>query len=291
METLIACPICQSPDLRPFQDVIDYFGQQESFTLQVCNECTTVLTNPRPEEKNIVTYYKSNSYVSHGASKGIIFDSIYKLLQQVNLKNKLKLIQTTSSGRQLLDYGCGSGSFLEYMHNRNYQVQGVEPDQEAKQQVTPQIAVSADIESIEANKFDVITAFHVLEHVHQLERTLNAIKNRLRIGGTLYLALPNLNAYDAQHYQDYWAGYDVPRHLYHFTQQSIKHLAQRFGLELTGIKPMKLDSYYVSLLSEQYKKSNFAPVKAMWHGYRSNQLAKRTGEYSSLIYVLQKVEQ
>ena len=290
MEQLAKCPICGSSQLDPFFKVADHFGSKELFNIELCNDCEGLVTNPRPDEKEIVTYYKSNSYVSHGQSKGILFDYVYKRLQQINLKNKYLLIKKEHSGKRLLDYGCGAGSFLEYMYQRNYKVNGVEPDASARGLIDPQIPTATSIDDLPTQQYDVITAFHVIEHVHELHHTLGALKQRLDPNGILVLALPNPLSYDAQYYGTDWAGYDVPRHLYHFNQKSLDSLAYQFNLGVSKVLPMRLDSYYVSLLSEQYKKSKFAPVKALWHGYRSNQLAKTSGEYSSLLYVLKKLE-
>ena len=288
METLNFCPICQSETVDTFSQIKDHFGQAEHFEVKECTTCTLRFTNPRPNEKEIVTYYKSNSYVSHGDSKGAVFDYIYSTLRQINLNYKLRLIRSYSSGDSLLDYGSGNGAFLSFMRKADFQVEGVEPDPEAREQVPANITVNANLDDLQHGIYDVITSYHVMEHVHQLNNTLSNLVDLLTNKGTIHIALPNHLSYDAKHYQTFWAGYDVPRHLYHFNQKSFNKLIERHQLSLVTVKPLKLDSYYVSLLSEQYKKSKFAPLKALWYGYRSNLRASRTGEYSSLVYILKK---
>lgn len=288
MEHLNQCPSCRSKRITSYLDVPDHFGQGEVFSLDQCTACNLAFTNPRPKTNEIIKYYKSNSYVSHGQSKGLIFDRIYKRLQQINLNYKHRLIKAHSTGNKLLDFGCGAGSFLKHMHALNYKVFGVEPDEDAREKAANEAFTTETLQQLKEEEFDIITAYHVIEHVHELEATLNSLKEKLRSQGTMHIAFPNRNAYDAQYYRTYWAGYDVPRHLYHFNQTSANKLFDQLDLELIATEPMKLDSYYVSLLSEGYQKRNFRPLRAFWHGYRSNKLAEKTGEFSSLIYILRK---
>jgi len=286
MEKLSQCPICYSDQLKILYEIPDHFGDKELFQLSRCNNCQTLLTNPRPNEINITKYYKSNTYVSHGDSKGGLFDLLYRSVQYNNFKYKEKLVQRYSIGKNLLDYGCGAGRFIQYLDKQGYTVEGIEPDSSARALASKTVHVKETIDQVLEQSFDVITLYHVLEHVHEIEITLGKLKSILSKNGTIHLALPNYESYDAQHYKAYWAGYDVPRHLYHFNQRSVVKLAETHGFKVLASHPLKFDSYYVSLLSEQYKKSKLASVNAFWHGYRSNYKARKTGEYSSLIYIL-----
>lgn len=191
---------------------------------------------------------------------------------------------------KLLDYGCGTGHFLSYASQQAWNVRGVEPDTTARQQVSSNIRqyVMPSLQELKDKDFDVITLFHVLEHIHSLEETLQDLLSRLNRNGVLFLALPNYKSADAQKYHTHWAGYDVPRHLYHFDQKSIFQLSKKYGLNIVSTIPMKFDSYYVSMLSEKYLGNKAPFLRGMINGYRSNRQAKRTREYSSLIYVLTK---
>jgi len=281
------CPVCGNTRLTDKLKVADHFGSKEVFHLLGCDKCQTLLTTPIPDEKEIITYYKSNSYVSHGDSVSPIFDKAYKYIQTRNLRYKQRLIEKYTLGKTLFDYGCGAGTFLEYMQNKGWNVKGVEPDEQARQIA---LSKSLDITSLESlnGSFHVITLFHVLEHVHLLDDTLIKLINLLDKNGILILALPNHMSADAKYYKEYWAGYDVPRHLYHFSQKSIFALAKKFGLNIVATYPMYFDSYYVSLLSEKYLGSKNQILKAMKIGYQSNRKATKTKEYSSLIYVISK---
>ncbi len=284
MKEINQCPVCQS-ELKPHLSVHDLFGEQEQFEVLHCKNCNTLETSPQPNQKEIIKYYKSNSYVSHGDTKGSLFDKVYKAIQGINQSYKLQLIKKYSLGNTILDYGAGNGAFLNYMKSKEFHCSAVEPDDKARALIDSNIPSFANIDQVKQS-FDIITCFHVLEHVHDITDLLNQFKAMLTRNGIIVLALPNHQSYDAQHYQEYWAGYDVPRHLHHFSQKSISTLTQKVGLNLVGTHPLKFDSYYVSLLSEQYKKSNFAKLKGAYRGLVSNRKAKHSGEYSSLIYII-----
>lgn len=291
-ETIITCPVCTSADLQSHSTVVDHFGNKESFSLKRCGKCSTLLTTPRPLEKEILSYYKSGSYSSHGDSKGYLFDKIYGTLQKINFQRKHRILEKYTLDKRHLDYGCGTGSFLKYLHNRKWTVTGIEPDQQARsiaQKTNEAFEIHQSLHELPENQqYTSISLFHVLEHVHQLKETLNKLISILDKNGVLVLALPNYKSLDAQHYGEEWAGLDVPRHLYHFSQKSVHQLAKSFGLNIVATHPMTFDSYYVSLLSEQYKHGSKNYLKAFLNGYKSNAAAKRSNEYSSLIYILSK---
>ncbi|WP_420384709.1 class I SAM-dependent methyltransferase [Roseivirga sp.] len=287
MKEIVACSICGNQTLKPHLTTQDYFGSGDSFNLLLCTQCQTLYTSPLPDEKEIVKYYKSNSYVSHGDSVNPIFDRVYRFIQNKNLAYKKKIIHKYTIGHSILDYGCGTGTFLSYMSKHGWDTLGIEPDEQARQ-----IALNnrIDLTSIDqlTQSFDSITLFHVLEHVHSLNETLTQLISCLNRNGVLILALPNYKSYDAEHYQEHWAGYDVPRHLYHFSQKSIFTLAKKLGLNIVATHPMHFDSYYVSLLSEKYRSGSSKILKAFYQGMVSNRKAQKTKEYSSLIYILSK---
>jgi len=290
-ETLNQCPVCNSEKLEKQTEITDHFLSQETFGLEKCIKCKLLLTNPRPDEKSVVNYYKSDSYISHSNQSKSITGIIYKLVRNYALGKKLKMIERFSFKGKLLDYGCGTGHFLEKADKLGWQVQGVEPDETARENGVPTLqknVVSSLPQLPEDAQFNVITLFHVLEHVHELDQTLNQLIKLLDKNGVLYLALPNHLSKDAEHYGEYWAGYDVPRHLYHFNQRAVFQLSKNYGLNIVSTIPMKFDSYYVSMLSEKYMGKSLSFLRGLVNGYKSNRKAKRTKEYSSLIYVLTK---
>ena len=144
------------------------------------------------------------------------------------------------------------------------------------------------LQNNETEEYDVITMWHVLEHVENLQEYIQQLKDLLKENGTLLIAVPNYKSYDANYYKEFWAAYDVPRHLWHFSQASISKLFSVENISVVKTLPMKFDSYYVSLLSEKYKNGKMNPIKAFLVGFTSNRKSKQTKEYSSLIYVLKK---
>ncbi|NOT75231.1 MAG: class I SAM-dependent methyltransferase [Cyclobacteriaceae bacterium] len=248
------------------------------------------ITNPRPKEEEAGKYYQSTSYISHTSTAAGIMDYIYLIVRRFTLKWKYSLIKSHIQSGKLLDMGAGTGHFLNYCKSAGIEAYGVEPSQ-ARTSANNNNIFQA-LNDLPEAKFRVITLWHVLEHVYDLKETLTQLKNKLEENGTILVAVPNLQSFDAKHYQDQWAAYDVPRHVWHFSKESMKALMENNGLHVKEIIPMKLDSYYVSLLSEKNisngKLSLTGVVKGIWNGLRSNLKAGNEMNYSSLIYIIKK---
>ncbi len=293
LENLIYCPLCHSSEFSNVLVAKDYTTTQETFQIQKCVSCQFVFTNPRPTSNEIGKYYQSDTYISHtDGGKGIL-DRVYLLARNFTLRWKQKLIVRKSSSGELLDVGCGTGEFINHMKAEGWQVTGMEPTTSAREKASQKIQqkIYPDLASIN-QQFHVITLWHVLEHVHELNETVVKIKSLLKDTGTIFIAVPNHESPDAKMYQQNWAAYDVPRHLWHFSKTTMQHLMDKHGLKVQEIIPMKLDAYYVSLLSEKYKSSSqsgiVAMLKATLQGLRSNLKAKKDTNQSSLIYIIQK---
>lgn len=290
-ERLDECPCCRNTSFDNFIICKDYTVSKESFAIAKCNHCGCLFTNPRPTEQSISKYYQSEEYISHSNKTKSIFDFAYKLVRNYSLRKKVKLINDLSSNKRLLDYGCGTGHFLQTAHNSNWEVTGVEPSNIAQANLNKSVSknVFDSLDNIpKDSSFDVITLWHVLEHIHDLDDTINSLRGRLHKKGKMVFAVPNHNSYDAKHFKEHWAAYDVPRHLYHFSKNSMKILLSRHKLTIEKILPMKFDSYYVSLLSNQYKFGYKKVINSIITGYNSNSYADKSGEYSSLIYIVSK---
>jgi 2-polyprenyl-3-methyl-5-hydroxy-6-metoxy-1,4-benzoquinol methylase len=282
------CPICKGHQFENNEIAKDTLVSEESFVITRCVSCGLLITNPRPTPETISKYYESEKYISHHSEKAGLFGWIYRRVRSINLSSKLRLITKNNSQGKILDYGAGTGQFLTFMRAKGWDTYGVELNEEARNQIlTKGINASKFLEDIEETKFDVITLWHVLEHVHDINTLIAKLKALLDKKGTMYWAVPNPNSWDAKTYKSHWAGWDVPRHLYHFNQKNIKQLAKLHKLKVIEILPMKWDAYYVSLLSEQNKTGKKNWINSILKGYKSNTYANKTGEYSSLIYVLQ----
>jgi 2-polyprenyl-3-methyl-5-hydroxy-6-metoxy-1,4-benzoquinol methylase len=294
LESVSICPICSSFSFTKFLTATDHTTTGEKFEIVKCAKCDFTITNPRPDINSIGKYYQSEKYISHTGGSKSLFDKVYVLARTITLRWKLKLINKHKSTGSILDYGCGTGEFLHHLKSNSWAINGVEPSEGARNKATDllQKPISSSIEKIEGNQFDVITLWHVLEHIHDLNEKLSSIKSLLKQDGIIFIAVPNHESPDAQKYGAYWAGYDVPRHLWHFSKDSMKKLLDKTGLELVSIHPMKLDAYYVSLLSEGYEHQNqnkiVSAIKSLWSGLSSNLTASKNQNYSSLIYIAKK---
>ena len=267
----------------------DYFKSQEAFDLVLDSSRGILITTPQPAAEDLAGYYQSQAYISHSNTQKGIVPFLYRLAQKWSLKNKINLINSLSNHKgTLLDIGAGTGNFCETSKQNSWEVYGVEPSQKAREIAAKKnIFLHQSIEDFKGQQFDVITLWHVLEHLPDLENTITAIQKLLKPNGVLIVAVPNYNSFDAKHYKGFWAAYDVPRHLWHFSQKSMSKLFSK-NMKLLKTKPMIFDSFYVSLLSEKYKTGNSFAIKALWIGFWSNIRALSTKEYSSLIYCFKK---
>lgn len=286
---LTQCPACGSTEIKHVRDVKDHFLSQEVFGLDQCSACLLLFTNPRPAMDLIGEYYKSEDYVSHSSTKKGLVNSVYNKVRSITLNQKLKLVNTHASGKRLLDIGAGTGHFAAKMKSGGYTVTGLEPDEDARRVCKELNHVDLlpleNLYSDTLGKFDVITMWHVLEHVYDLHKDLLRITSLLETGGVFIIAVPNYKSYDAQAYGEFWAAYDVPRHLYHFEPASLIPMIEKLNFSLVEMLPMKFDSYYVSMLSEKYKGGSI--LSALKTGWKSNSRSKE-GKCSSQIYIFKK---
>lgn len=262
---------------------------QEMFTIVRCDNCGFHFTNPIPNEENIGKYYQSEAYVSHSSTQKGFVNAVYNRVRKTTLKLKKDWVDRYAEGKSLLDIGCGTGHFSATMVKGGYNVVGLEPDPIARENAKAlnnfEPLELTELYSLKDETFDAITMWHVLEHVYELNKDIKEYNRVLKKNGVLFVAVPNLDSYDAKHYKEFWAAYDVPRHLYHFRKKDITALFNKVDMELVDVLPMKFDSFYVSMLSEKYKKGSL--LKAMNIGRKSNAKGKNMG-YSSQVYVLKK---
>ena len=291
-EKVEQCPACAGNEFTNQIICDDHTVTGESFAIVACNQCNLWITSPRPTLAHLSKYYESNDYISHANRANSIVNIIYKIVRKYTLNQKTKLIKNYVPQGKLLDYGCGTGDFLAQAQYKGYQILGIEPNPKALAQASQQtnVEIKTNLDELESTlKVDVITLWHVLEHVPHPTETLAQLYRHLNTGGYIIIAVPNRASYDAHYYKEYWAAYDVPRHLFHFNELNIKYLSKKLKLKYVKKLPQYFDAFYVSMLSEKYKKHKSAFVKGMLTGFKSNQWASRNdSNYSSLIYVLRK---
>jgi 2-polyprenyl-3-methyl-5-hydroxy-6-metoxy-1,4-benzoquinol methylase len=289
MQNLQSCPLCASTSFSQFLSCKDFTVSHEIFRIVQCDSCGFRFTNPRPHEQDLGRYYKSESYVSHTSSRKGLINFLYNIVRKITLRQKMRLIKRIVKGRMLLDFGCGTGHFLAQAGREGFVIKGIEPDPDARR-------LAKDLNNIEpgtrddlnslSDRFDLITLWHVLEHLPDLNGDIESFKRLLKDDGRLLIAVPNCSSYDAEIYKEFWAGYDVPRHLYHFTPETITKLFRAHGLDLLETLPMKFDAYYVSMLSEKYRGGGM--LKGVMNGLRSNRRARQKNTFSSQIYIFKR---
>lgn len=293
-EQLTACPVCNRRSFQNLFSVKDYFLTQEEFQLVKCEDCGFAFVNPRPDQQSIGRYYQSSEYISHDATRKNLISFVYKMARSFAIQGKVRLVRKyNKSGGMVLDYGCGTGEFLATCHRSGMAISGIEPSAKAREYAIqthsiPVFPSLADV-TLKPASIRVITLWHVLEHIHSLEETTESLVRLLADDGILIVAVPNHTSMDAQIYGRFWAAYDVPRHIYHFTASTIQQFFSRFGFTVTGVLPQPLDAYYVSMLSEKYLHGKNNYPRALINGFRSNRTARDPLKgYSSQIYLLKR---
>lgn len=273
---------------KHFLTVKDYSVSKETFDLYYDETLDMLITHPQPSLDNLGKYYESEDYISHTDNKRSLFEKLYHFIKSIALKNKLNLINSLQLNKgKILDIGAGTGEFLSVAKNDGWQTIGVEPSDRAKEIAKNKgVSFVEETTELENHSFDVISMWHVLEHVPDLDKQIKELKRLLKPTGTLIIAVPNFNSFDAKHYGKFWAAYDVPIHFWHFSKTAIKLLFEKEGMKLEKVLPMKFDSFYVSLLSEKYESGKMNFVSAFLVGLQSNWKAKKNFEYSSHIYIL-----
>ncbi len=289
------CPICSSDNIKAALTAEDYTVSHQKFAVWHCNACTARFTQDVPEQNAIGPYYQSDSYISHSDTKKGIVNTLYHAVRKRTLQKKRNLIvaETAMPQGALLDIGCGTGAFLHTMQTAGWQITGLEPDETARNKANELYKLQPQspekLFELAAASYNAITMWHVLEHVHELHAYIKQLEVLLKPAGKIFIAVPNYTSKDAAIYKKQWAAYDVPRHLYHFSPAAMRQLLKQHGLTVKTIKPMWFDSFYVCMLSEQYKNGKGNIIKAFWNGFVSNCKALFNKEHcSSVIYIIEK---
>ncbi len=299
MVTIDTCPLCGQTHLQKKFLAVDFLVSQKEFFVEECRSCGLLLTNPRPSDEELEKYYQSNDYISHSDKPIGVFQKLYFFAKNIMLKYKVSLVRQQYKSlykrkvENILDYGCGTGSFLAVALKISIKPFGFEPDK-----IAASLAKNKGIEMFETNyslcsssvnqKFDAITLWHVLEHIPDFVKKTDMLKTLLNAHGILVVAVPEYKSYDARYYGKNWAAWDVPRHLFHFSKKSLDTLCEEQNLEIRFVKPLVFDSFYIALLSEKNLKSGvLGNLRGLFIGFLSNLFAfLGFFPYSSQIYTL-----
>jgi 2-polyprenyl-3-methyl-5-hydroxy-6-metoxy-1,4-benzoquinol methylase len=284
------CPLCQGESFRAYLSVKDHAVSGELFELVKCSTCGFIMTNPRPASPYLGKYYDSETYISHSQSRKGLINSLYQGVKRINLYLKFRAIRSFVPRGTWVDYGAGTGDFVNFIAGKGIDIRGFEPNSKARDRATRNSVSLLHPErfsDLEPQSAACITLWHVLEHIPDFTDIISQFSAALMNDGILVLALPNCGSYDARHYESYWAAYDVPRHLWHFKQKDVEHLAHQSGFRVIQTLGMPFDAFYVSMLSEKYRSRS--PLFGVYHGMKSNIWARFSSyPYSSQIYLLKK---
>lgn len=270
--------------------LVDHFKTKEEFELKYNEELEMYTTHPIPPLNKMSFYYEDKAYISHSNTIKSPMDFAYNLAKHYMLKRKFKWVKSYVRKGKFLDIGCGTGDFLWLLKQNKFEVIGVEPNAKARR-ITSEKGIESieHLEQIQEHKFDALSLWHVLEHIPDLKDFFEQISSRLHNGGYMFVALPNFKSFDAQYYKEFWAAYDVPRHIHHFSQHAIEQLFRQNGYQLLQTKGLALDAYYVALLSEKYRGSK-SFINALKIGFISNWKARKNNEWSSKLYIFKKLK-
>ncbi len=289
------CPVCDGKEFSSFLTCTDYFVSGEEFQIKRCKSCGFKITENIEDEENIGPYYQAENYISHSnTTKGFV-NVIYHQVRKFMLGRKRLLVENVAALRKghILDVGAGTGFFLNEMNEYGWQVTGIEKSEDARRfaklEFNLDILPAYELSKLKGKSYDVISLWHVLEHIHQLNVNLDIFFSLLKDDGKLVIAVPNHDSYDAKHYKEFWAAYDVPRHIWHFAPSQMKLLGEKHNFKLLNLHTMPFDSFYVSMLSEKYKKSALAFFKGIFYGKISWLVSLvNKAKCSSVIYVFEK---
>jgi SAM-dependent methyltransferase len=288
------CIVCNSKEVEPFLFCKDHFVSKEEYEIYSCKTCGFKYTECIPEPEKMGAYYQSEEYISHSDTQKGVVNKLYHTVRDIMLNRKAKLISKLTPGKKLLDIGCGTGYFPFYMKKQGYESFGMELDEKAREFAAENFGLDVQSPDTLLNEkhtghYDIITLWHVLEHLHDPEKYLNWIKNSLQKDGVLLIALPNCSSYDAKKYKEFWAAYDVPRHLWHFEPSTFEKYITQFGFRLDSVKRLPFDAYYNSMMSAKYANKPLSFIHGVMIGYISNLKSFfNRNTTSSVIYVLRK---
>lgn len=267
--------------------VKDHLVSKETFHIVFDGGVGAWKTTPQPSQQELKAYYPKEGYLSHADKANGLKDRLYLWVKKRNIQTKLRWIGLNSEQSKLLDFGAGNGAFALVAQAKGWRVYTQEFSEDVLLSLKEKGLKTVDV-SKQKDTYDAITLWHVFEHLPNPKAQLATFYNALAPGGSLVLALPNINAWDARHYGAQWAGYDVPRHLWHYNKAAIVELAKDTGFYLVNTHNMFWDAFYVSLLSEQYRHAKCSWINAVIKGSLSNLLGWRKKNTSALTFILQK---
>ena len=273
----------------------DHYATGETFSICRCRDCGFMFTQGVPVEAEIGRYYDSPDYISHSDTRQGWTNRIYHWVRRFMLVRKVWLVKRCSglSHGTLLDIGTGTGYFPDRLQKAGWTVTAIEKSASARAFARDRFGLEAlpaeAFGQLPAASFDVITLWHVLEHLEALNGTWEQLYRLLKPDGVLVIAVPNPNSYDAAYYGERWAAYDVPRHLWHFAPSIMQRFGAKHGFILAERHPMPFDAFYIAMMTERYCRRKAPFLRGLWVGVKAWMASLgRKERSSSMIYVFRK---
>ena len=243
------CIICSSKYASSFISLNDRLSNSsKKYNLLKCI-CGFIYLNPRPDIGEINHYYKLDNYDPHKESFNSFWNTAYHYVQKVTLNWKYRIITKYIKKGSLLDIGGGKGEFAQFINKKGWDVTFQDNMTDLNRRENNSFFVR-ELSNVNSTKrFDVITLWHSLEHIHNIKYLFDSINNMLKDSGILIIAVPNMNAPERKFYKYTWAPYDAPRHLYHFNLDSLNKLCQNKGYYIMSKYSLYQDIPYNVILS------------------------------------------
>jgi 2-polyprenyl-3-methyl-5-hydroxy-6-metoxy-1,4-benzoquinol methylase len=298
LEFVESCPLCKGVELVLCHKSTDSLVSGDLFSVYKCTSCDFHVTSPRPTSGSVGSYYNSASYVSHNdVAKGWI-PKIYRVVRDIMIRHKLRIVgrykEKAPGKNNMLDVGCGTGEFLLKSKKMGYNTTGFEPDINASETASNKglsiITKEDRLNELSPNYFDVVTLWHVLEHMYHPKDKIEVLEKILSDNGIMIVAIPEYKSFDGGYYKQNWAGWDLPRHVYHYNESTLTRLMDELNFKLIGKHSLMFDSFYISLLSEKNLNTRLGTIRAIIIGFLSNIMAIFSSyPFSSQIYVFKKM--
>ncbi len=288
----MSCPVCLNPVTAPALVGTDFLFESTSktFTLYSCEACRCLFLHPMPDSREIERFYPADYWWNARRSGGLKkLESVYRKLA---LRDHVAFITKAAGNRSVdvLDVGCGSGTLLGLLKHRGFRVTGLDFSAEAAAIAKAENGVDVAVGSLEeahfpAESFDVVTLFHVMEHVTNPRLVLAEVSRVLKPNGVAILQVPNIESWQFKIFGARWYGLDIPRHVIDYSRNSMLKLLADSGFVVNRIRHFNLRDNSPALVSSLFP--SLDPVsRSVRHRKRNNDESRPVEWFRHLTYLL-----
>ena len=288
----MSCPVCLNPVTAPALVGTDFLFESTSktFTLYSCEACRCLFLHPMPDSREIERFYPADYWWNARRSGGLKkLESVYRKLA---LHDHIAFITKAAGvrGVDVLDVGCGSGTLLGLLKQRGFRVNGLDFSPEAAAIAKAENGVDVAVGSLEeahfpAESFDVVTLFHVMEHVTNPRLVLAQVSRVLKPNGVAILQVPNIESWQFKIFGARWYGLDIPRHVIDYSRNSMLKLLADSGFVVNRIRHFNLRDNGPALVSSVFP--SLDPVsRSVRHRKRNNDESRPVEWFRHLMYLL-----